>query len=145
MKTEYPKIAHDFTEEENAFWKDHLGLLGKPDKGNKFLSYGRRYKNYLFSHTTFVVYFKEWFQNYGQKELAKKCEPTSDFWFVFYDYGTKELLNYVPIATSSIDGRDSPLSCASPPGDVQDINEPVDFCMVEIDNDTFIESFLNQL
>lgn len=96
MKEIYPHVKQNFTESERDFWRNHLGANGKPDKGNRFLSYGRRYKDYLFSHPTFVTYFKNWFQEHGEEELSKKHKPESPLWFVFYDYADKELFNYTP-------------------------------------------------
>lgn len=144
MKVYYQKIECKLSLEEKLFWAEHLGPEGKPDKGNKFLSYGKRYKNYLFSRPYFVLYFHEWFKEFGKDELAKKCKPGSDLWFVFYDYATKDLFYYVPHGASSLDGCDSPLSCASPPGESQEnINEPVDFFMMGPDNEDLIESMLS--
>ncbi|CAG9330247.1 unnamed protein product [Blepharisma stoltei] len=96
MKFNYPNIESTLTDEEKDFWLDHLGGNGKPDKGNRFLSYGKKYKDYLFSHQTFVEQFQSWFSNYGQCELVKKCKPETDLWFVYYDYASKELYNYTP-------------------------------------------------
>mmetsp|Transcript_18020 Transcript_18020/g.18016 ORF Transcript_18020/g.18016 Transcript_18020/m.18016 type:complete len:136 (+) Transcript_18020:314-721(+) len=96
MKFNYPNIESSLTDEEKTFWLDHLGGNGKPDKGNKFLSYGKKYKDYLFSRQFFVEQFQSWFNNYGQCELVKKCKPDSDLWFVYYDYAAQELYNYTP-------------------------------------------------
>ncbi|CAG9313328.1 unnamed protein product [Blepharisma stoltei] len=145
MKELYPKISDKMGLEEQVFWNEHLGSNGKPEKGNRFLSYGKRYKNYLFTRPYFVTLFQDWFKEHGKAELSKKCKPGSDLWFVFYDYATKDLLNYVPTGSSSIDGRESPLSCASPPGETQDemVNEPMDFFMVDNESEDIIESFFN--
>ena len=62
----------------------------------RFLSYGKKYKDYLFSHFTFVSHFQRWFTQLGPTELAKKYPRDSDLWFVFYDFAAKELLNYQP-------------------------------------------------
>jgi len=139
MKKNFSKVKKNLNTEERNFWIEHLRPEGKPDKGNKFLSYGKRYKNYLFSHPWFVEKFRRWFGEFGEKELKKKCKPGTELWFVFYDYACKELVNFVPEDSGS--GPDSPLSCASPP----DEQEPVEFSMVGIDNESFIESFLTNL
>jgi hypothetical protein len=146
MKTKYYEIANTLSAEEQAFWEDHLSSRGVPDKGNVFSSYGKRYKNHLFCQPSFVYYFQEWFHDYGEVELSRKCKPGSDLWFVFFDYASKELINYVPQGCSSIDGIDSPRSPASP-GEYNDDqgDNNVDFCMVSVENDDFIETFLNQL
>lgn len=99
MKSEYSHLRAVMSAEDRVFWKDYLGTGGKPEKGNVYLSYGRKYKNFLFSHRSFKELFRVWFVTKGQEELAKKCEPNSDLWFVFYDYGVKELLTYEPNST----------------------------------------------
>ncbi|OMJ73599.1 hypothetical protein SteCoe_27674 [Stentor coeruleus] len=144
MKTRYNDIAHTLSPDEQNFWHEHLSSKGVPDKGNVFSSYGKRYKNHLFCQPSFVYYFQEWFHEYGEIELSRKCNPGSDLWFVFFDYASKELVNYVPIGCSSIDGIESPRSPASPGELNEDPNdEPVDFCMVGVENDDLIESFFN--
>lgn len=94
MKTQYNQIRSELNAEERAFWRYYLGPGGKPEKGNVYLSYGKKYKNFLFSQRTFARLFQDWFTRCGEDELAKKCAPNSDLWFVFYDYGAKELLHY---------------------------------------------------
>lgn len=144
MKARYNEISHLLTVDEQAFWQEHLSSKGVPDKGNVYSSYGKKYKNHLFSQPSFVSYFQEWFYQYGEIELARKCNPGSDLWFVFFDYASKELVNYVPVGCSSLDSMDSPLSPSSPAGYIGDIgDELVDFCMVSEENDELIEFFLN--
>ncbi|CAG9321133.1 unnamed protein product [Blepharisma stoltei] len=94
MKFHYPQIENSLTEEDKEFWLFYLGSKGKPDKGGKFLSYGKKYKDFLFSHQNFIKEYRQWFAECGQAELNKKCEVGSDLWFVYYDYASKELLNY---------------------------------------------------
>lgn len=102
MKAEYNHIRAQISTEDRVFWREYLSIGGKPEKGNAYLSYGKKYKDFLFSHKTFTELFRDWFVTKGEQELAKKCEPNSDLWFVFYDYGVKELLPYeVNSATSS--------------------------------------------
>jgi hypothetical protein len=141
MKGKYPEVSHLLTSDEQQFWLDHLSSKGVPDKGNIFSSYGKKYKNHLFSQASFVTYFQEWFHQFGEIELGRKCKPGSDLWFVFYDYACKELVNYVPVGCSSLDSGDSFRSSASPY--VQGEGENIDFCMVSGDNDEIIEFFLN--
>ncbi|OMJ77618.1 hypothetical protein SteCoe_22743 [Stentor coeruleus] len=146
MKTRYNEINHTLTPDDQNFWLEHLSPKGIPDKGNVFSSYGKRYKNHLFSRSSFVYYFQEWFHELGEIELSKKCRPGSDLWFVFFDYASKELVNYVPVGYSSVDGKESPKSPASPIEIIENpSDEPVDFCMIGMDNDDFIESLLNQI
>lgn len=94
MKFHYPKIEELSTEEDKAFWELYLSIKGKPDKGNLFLSYGKKYKDFLFSHQNFVQEYQAWFNELGQAELTKKCNVGSDLWFVYYDYASKDLYNY---------------------------------------------------
>ena len=79
---------------DRFFWREYLSPEGKPDKGNKYLSYGQKYKDFLFSHTTFITHFHEWFLQYGQVTLESKYPPSSDLYFVYYDYALKELLGH---------------------------------------------------
>lgn len=146
MKDKYSEVANTFSKEEQAFWLEHLSSKGVPDKGNVFSSYGKRYKNHLFCQPSFVYYFQEWFHEYGEVELSRKCSKGSDLWFVFFDYACKELVNYVPVGCSSMDGIDSPRSCASPGMLNEENNEKdIDFCLVGVENDEFIESFINNM
>jgi hypothetical protein len=94
MKAEYNHIRSEMSTEDRTFWREYLSTRGKPKKGNSYLSYGKKYKDFLFAHKTFTDLFRQWFIAKGQEELAKKCEPNSDLWFVFYDYGVKQLLPY---------------------------------------------------
>jgi len=101
MKTNYQSLKVEISPEDRAFWREHLGAEGKPEKGRRylplsFLSYGRSYKDYLFSNGSFTSLFQRWFAQEGTRELEKKYARNSDHWFVFYDFAVKELLNYVP-------------------------------------------------
>lgn len=146
MKTRFPEISQLLTNEEIHFWQDHLSSKGVPDKGNIYSSYGKKYKNHLFSQPSFVFYFQEWFYQYGEIELGRKCSPGSDLWFVFFDYASKELVNYVPTGCSSLDGLDSPKSPASPFSGNEDFDkEPVEFSMVALESDELIEFFLDKI
>ena len=82
------------TLEDRFFWREYLGPEGKPDKGNPYLSYGQKYKDYLFGHQTFTTHFREWFYERGEEALGRKYQKSSDLWFVYYDYALKELLSY---------------------------------------------------
>ncbi|CAG9314807.1 unnamed protein product [Blepharisma stoltei] len=146
MKSRYSKIKQRLNTTEQLFWLEYLGPSGKPGKGNQFLSYGKKYKNFLFSEPIFVAAFRDWFQNNGHEDLSKKCQPGSDLWYVYYDYASKDLMNYIPHGASSVDSGDSPLSCTSPP-ELQEspFTDDIDFCMVGTDNDTVFENFINQM
>ena len=114
MKSSYSSMKQEFSPTEVEFWESYLAHSGKPEKGRAYLSYGKRYKNYLFSHETFSNQFRAWFYKYAEIELAKKCARDSALWAVFYNYAVEELLYYVPRGCSSLEGGESPLSQASP-------------------------------
>lgn len=80
--------------EEMEFWEFYLGPHGKPGKGHKFLSYGKKYKGYLFSNQFFVEKFRTWFDANGESLLLKKYEPGTAEWFVFFDYAARDLYYY---------------------------------------------------
>lgn len=142
MKDCFLDFRSEMSPKDIEFWEEYLGPAGAPKKGNRFLSFGKRYKNYLFSNSSFVYYFTKWFLKYGEVELKKKYEPGSSIWFVYHDYASKELINYRPQEGSPLGG--SPLSCASPPESFNEPNsEPFDFCMVGDDNEHFLESALS--
>ena len=44
IKEIFAKISNNLSEEDYEFWTEHLGLQGVPEKGNKFSSYGKKYK-----------------------------------------------------------------------------------------------------
>ncbi|CAG9333143.1 unnamed protein product [Blepharisma stoltei] len=132
---EYSNFKDKLNSEENSFWIIYLSSKGKPDKGNKFLSYGRRYKNYLFSQPSFVKYFQEWFTNFASQELSRKCKPGTDLWFVFYDYGANDLYNYVPHESVRKE------SSSSYDMNYDQAENQLDF----VDNEAFIESLFDQM
>jgi hypothetical protein len=80
--------------DEHEFWEFYLGPNGKPGKAHKFLSYGKKYKTYLFSYSFFVEKFRTWFDSNGESLLLKKYEPGTAEWFVFYDYAARDLYYY---------------------------------------------------
>jgi hypothetical protein len=80
--------------DEADFWEFYLGPNGKPGKGHKFLSYGKKYKGYLFANEFFVKRFRQWFEETGDQLLLKKYERGTAEWFVFYDYAARDLYYY---------------------------------------------------
>lgn len=94
MQGRFHEEKKSMNSEDRFFWREYLSPEGKPDKGNKYLSYGQRYKDFLFGHSTFISHFHEWFQHFGQITLENKYKSTSDLYFVYYDYAVKELLGY---------------------------------------------------
>ena len=96
MKTHFVQVRKTMTAEDRFFWRDYLSPEGKPEKGNRFSSFGRQYKNALFSNESFVRYFQDWFCTFGEKELLKKCPRDTPLWTVLYYYAAEELLRYNP-------------------------------------------------
>ena len=94
MQKRFPVEKKAMVSEDRFFWREYLSSEGKPDKGNKYLSYGQKYKDYLFSHASFVTHFQDWFHQFGQLTLEQKYKSCSDLWFVYYDYALKELVSY---------------------------------------------------
>mmetsp|Transcript_18497 Transcript_18497/g.33371 ORF Transcript_18497/g.33371 Transcript_18497/m.33371 type:complete len:232 (-) Transcript_18497:36-731(-) len=94
MKAHIAELKKLLLPAELKWWKFYLSADGKPGKGHSYLSYGKMYKNYIFSQPTFVKFFRSWFTEFGDQELRRKCAPGTDLWFVFYDYAQNELYNY---------------------------------------------------
>lgn len=94
MEILIPQIESSICPDQLEFLAEYLSAEGRPGKGSRFLSYGRKYKDYLFSHRSFAYLFHKWFLEQGKAELRKKCVEGSDRWFVFYDYAYKNLLFY---------------------------------------------------
>jgi hypothetical protein len=94
MKSHIAELKKQLSPSDLKWWKFYLSADGKPGKGHRFLSYGKIYKNYIFSQSTFVDFFRGWFIEFGETELQKKCTPGTDLWFVFFDYAQNELFNY---------------------------------------------------
>jgi hypothetical protein len=146
IKENFNKISANMIQDDIKFWNEHLSTQGVPEKGNKFSSYGKKYKNYLFTNLDFVNRFQQWFLENAENEISKKYPLGSDLWFVFYDYGIKELFNYVPKGCSSMDCFNSTRSF-SPSCDQlnRSDSDHTDFYMVGADKEDCIESFLNRL
>lgn len=104
MRTKYQKISNSLNEEEKSFWQEYLSAKGVPDRNNIFSSYGKKYKDHLFSQPSYFFYFHEWFYEYGEAELGRKCARGSDLWVVFYEHCSKELINYIPAGCNFLDG-----------------------------------------
>lgn len=84
----------DFSLEEKNFWKFFFSANGKPGKKKLFLSYGKKYKIFLFSCNFYKTKFKDWFDEKGQELLEKKYKPGSSEFFVYYSYCQDELYHY---------------------------------------------------
>lgn len=141
MKTHYPEIRKGLTPQDRFFWREYLGPDGQPVKGNRFSSYGRLYKQHLFSEDTFVQQFQDWFLAFGDSVLSKKCVRLSPMWLVFYDYGSKDLFNFNPSSPSppQDSGSVSPETRATPePEDLTGQNR-YDIEMVEDDLELLLE------
>ena len=112
MRTAYPALKERVSAEDQEFWDMYLSPAGKPGKGGKFSSYGKAYKSFLFSQSTFMRYFRHWFNEHGETELSKKCTKSTDLWFVFYDYASKDLYWHPDYQEDPLASKESPLFCA---------------------------------
>lgn len=83
-----------FSNEEKLFWKLYFSSAGKPGKKKRFLSYGKKYKMFLFECSFFKEKFIDWFNNFGQTVLEKRYKIGSNEWFVYYNYCEVELCCY---------------------------------------------------
>ncbi len=110
--------------DELDFWEFYLGPNGKPGKGHKFLSYGKKYKSFLFANQFFVCRFRQWFEENGEGLLLKKYEPGTAEWFVFYDYAARDLYYYSQASSIRMSGN--PVLPAAPPEDEFMIDEHMD-------------------
>lgn len=142
MQTHFPQVKKSMSAEERFFWRDYLGPEGKPEKGNRYSSFGRQYKNALFANSSFVLHFQEWFQTYGEAELLKKYPKQNPLWFVFYDYAAKDLLQYDPNSPRPLQSDSKPVSPTAPvpESDHEDI-----YLLPEDDEETGIELLLEDL
>lgn len=84
----------DFSNEEKLFWKFFFSANGKPGKKRRFLSYGKKYKQFLFGCEFFKSKFQVWFEENGPSVLEKKYRPGTNEWFVYYNYCETELFYY---------------------------------------------------
>ena len=94
MRIYYPAVREHLRSDDQEFWDLYLSSAGKPGKGNRFASYGKVYKHFIFSHDTFSLFFRQWFREFGEVELSKKCARNSDLWLVFHEYATHDLCFY---------------------------------------------------
>lgn len=102
VQRHFYRIEKILDKNEISFWNKYLNKKWVPAKGNEFLSYGKKYKDFLFEQITFVDLFVKWFDRHGHDELCKKCTPGSELWIVFYDYAREELINYTPSYVNSL-------------------------------------------
>ena len=145
IKDNFTKFSSTLNSDDLQFWTDYLSTMGVPEKNNSFSSYGKKYKNYLFSNSDFVCRFQNWFLENAENEISKKYDRGSDLWFVFFDYGSKELLNYIPRGCSSqgsYAGDGSPRSFSMNDVVYSGSGDVGEFCMVNAD-DQEIESFFS--
>jgi hypothetical protein len=82
-----------------------------------------------------VRHFQRWFIQFGEEELGKKYARNSDFWFVFYDFGSKELFHYVPSIPETAGSPAFPTNLEAP-------NEIYDMAM--IDAEEYVDSLLTK-
>ena len=112
MRTAYPGLKDRLSPEDQDFWNLYLSPTGKPSKGGQFSSYGKAYKSFLFSQPTYMRCFRRWFTEHGETELSKKCSRSTDLWFVFYDYASKDLYCHPDYQEDPLASLESPLFCA---------------------------------
>ena len=91
IKTNFSAVKRFLTPKQTEFWNYYISDSGKPGKGSNFLSYGKNYKNFLFSEPSFLDLFKAWLLEFGETELSKRYSQGSDLWFIYYDYALKEI------------------------------------------------------
>jgi hypothetical protein len=96
MRRTYPCLRAGLNAVERQFWEFILSREGTPGKDCKsgscrFASYGLAYKNYIFSHTTYVHMFRNWFLTIGEPQLSLKYEPQSDLYLQMQDYAHRLL------------------------------------------------------
>ena len=83
----------EFSKDEQMFWKFYYSANGKPGKKRRFLSYGKKYKQFLFGCEFFKTKFQQWFDENGSSVLEKKYKPGNEY-FVYYNYCENELYYY---------------------------------------------------
>lgn len=69
-------------------------------------------------------HFQRWFVQCGESELEKKYPRNSDLWFVFYDFGSKELFNYTPAEPQTAEFTEAS-------SEMQQSNEVFDIAMID--------------
>lgn len=110
MRAYYPTVRERLPSEEQEFWDFHLSPAGKPGKGNRFASYGKTYKQFIFSRPSFCQFFRQWFREFGELELSKKCPRGTDLWIVFHHYASHDLFYYKELqAQAGLECNNSPL------------------------------------
>lgn len=93
VKSNFSLIKKLFTIKQLEFWICYISKSGKPGKDSAFLSYGKKYKEFLYSGSMFLDVFRAWFLEYGEYELLRRYKRDSDLWFIYYDYALKEIAN----------------------------------------------------
>jgi hypothetical protein len=108
IKKNYYK--YEFTLDQKMFWEEYFSEDNMPGKGKEFLSYGKRYKLFLFKNQIFAERFSEWFAIRGKEKLAEKRSPESFIFKEYYSYAKDELLTF---ARRILDNVISPLGSPS--------------------------------
>lgn len=96
MRREYPRLREGLSVLERQFWEFVLSREGTPGKDSqsescRFASYGKAYKDYIFSHMTYMHLFRRWFLNIGSPQLSLKYEPQSEVYVQLHDYALRLL------------------------------------------------------
>lgn len=140
MKGRYLTIRKELSPQDRFFWRDYLSPESVPDKGNRYSSFGRKYKCDLFSNPSFVTEFQNWFRTQGESVLMKKCDRLSPLWSVFYEYCAKDLFYYNPSSPPVDSGSVSPETRESPePAD------RVDEYQLLVEEEADVEMLLEEL
>ena len=140
MRTAYPSLKDRMSPEDQNFWNLYLSPTGKPGKGGQFSSYGKAYKSFLFSQATYMRCFRRWFTEHGETELSKKCSRSTDLWFVFYDYASKDLYGHPDYREDPLASIESPLFCAQ-----EEMQDPIDALLLSMEIDIKEEDGLDVL
>ena len=73
------------------FWELFLGKRGMPGKKGIYLSFSKAYKQYLFSISTFCIFFTAWASLYGMSKIPRRNFKGN--WELYYEYLFAELVS----------------------------------------------------
>ena len=96
MKKHFHLIKKEVATNDRSFWREYLSKEGEPGKTNRYSSYSRKYKAYLFSRPGFVARFRKWLEKDGLEELKNKHNPETepDTFRVLLEYAREVLAVY---------------------------------------------------
>ena len=144
MRAYYPTVRERLPSEEQEFWDFHLSPSGKPGKGNKFASYGKTYKQFIFARPSFCQFFRQWFREFGEFELTKKCPRGTDLWIVFHHYASHDLFYYKEVQEQTgLDCTNSPLLTVDGSPLIQPESTPMQIDDFSLAPDSYADDLLN--